>query len=193
MRGIIFEFNRKGQMKFVELIAGGKKIATRLIECAQKWLSDRGAFEFRFSTSPLFTSNTLLYMNKFNSAYTWNNTASVPPDNILWPMVDCVMNWEKEPENNFSPSARVLSELSILRWTDLKPAGDTAILETQDEDKIIELPFLSLSVIFEQYRLKNYSVTETPFHVFENLNKRGYQFMSFQKENEKYYYLLSAK
>ncbi|HNY11012.1 MAG TPA: GNAT family N-acetyltransferase [Candidatus Wallbacteria bacterium] len=168
-----------------------KKIATELIKHAQIWLSLKGIFEFRFSTSPLFTSNTLLYMGNFNSSYTWNNTSSIPPDNILWPVVDCIMNWKKETQKDFSKSVPNLKELSILRWNGLKPSVNKSLLENKNKDKFIELPFLSLPIIFEQYRLKNYSITETPFQIFETLNNRGYQFKSFLKENGKYYYTLS--
>jgi len=168
-------------------------IGKRLISRAQDWLSDMGIREFRFSTSPLFAANTSLYLKNFSTEYKWNNGASIPPENIPWPVVDCVMKWTEKSSRIKVNHNKGLEHLSLLQWDNLKPTLNKTSLEEESEYKIAGLPFLSLPVVLSELKLGNKAVLMITFDMFEILDNRGYKIKTMIKEDSMFYYIFDKK
>lgn len=154
-------------------------IATVLVHEAQQLLSETGISEFRFQTSPLFTSNTLLYMHKFNTRYAWNNSICLPPDNIPWPLVDCVMKWPSETAQSVHSSEIANIGQSVLYWDALVPVSNQEILNGDSEYMFMDLPRLDLPTVFDEFRKGNFAIAKITFEVFDRLEREGYRFSSF--------------
>ena len=169
-----------------------KGIGTKLVSLARDWLRQKNITEFRFQTSPLFTANTLLYMNKFNTKYYWNGTFNIPPDNkVPWPVVDCVMNWTKPETPSDIPFDSEYEKHCLISWNGLKP--DIRISEDTFSKHFLtaELPFLSLPVVFGELQKGNFEITEKPHHLFQKLHDNGFGFKSFVRKADRYFYIFS--
>ena len=168
-------------------------IGKRLISRAQEWLSDMGIKEFRFSTSPLFAANTSLYLTNFSSVYNWNNKASIPPENIPWPVVDCVMNWSEKSSQVIVNHNKGLEHLSLLKWYNKRPCFDEVCLNEESKYKVAGFPFLSLPIVFSELQSGNSSIVEITFEMFEALDKKGFKIKTMIKEESMYYYIFEKK
>jgi len=182
---------RKAELAGIEVHSQyrNKGYGTKLIEEAQKWLTNRGMTQFTFQTSPLFTANSLLYFNRFQTKYRWNNQHTLPPDNIPWPVVDCEMKWDPSPRKIDLKDKGTVLDQSILKWKGLRPVFEETILDSEKQYQSLEIPFLSLPIVFGEFRKGNFEVARISFKAFEWLSANGYDFFDFKKYKEKYYYL----
>jgi ribosomal protein S18 acetylase RimI-like enzyme len=166
-----------------------KGYVKKLITEAQKWLSEKGISKFRFQTSPLFTSNSLLYVKAFQSEYKWNNQNTLPPDNIAWPVVDCEMEWPLSKRRIKIKDIEQALERSIITWNGHHPKFDDGELDSAKQHQTLEIPFLSLPIVFKEFRNGNFDVARIPFSAFEWLSNNGYHFLDFQEYDERYFYV----
>jgi len=163
----------------------------QLINLAQSWLTKRGINKFKFQTSPLFTSNSLLYLKSFRTKYIWNNQNYLPPDNIPWPVVDCEMEWPiVDPKIKIKNIEKSIDH-SLLKWDGLKPYSKKENLNPGKPFQILEVQLLRLPTVFQEFRNGNIDVAKIPFEAFEWLNNNEYEFMDFQKYNKRFYFLFN--
>lgn len=189
--GIIPKENNYAELAGIEVNINNRNqgIATKLILQAQDFLSSRNINEFRFQTSPLFTSNTLLYLSKFHTEYIWNNKNAIPPDNIPWPVVDCTMNWPiQEKKINITPEITI-TENNIVNWIENIPSVNESILSKDLRYHVMELPYLDIPTVFTNFKNNNFEITKTPFRIFDEMTDRGYQIRNFIKYDERNYFI----
>jgi predicted GNAT superfamily acetyltransferase len=164
-------------------------IATKLILKAQDFLSAMNINEFRFQTSPLFTSNTLLYLSKFQTEYIWNNTNDIPPDNIPWPVVDCAMKWPIQGKRINITQENAIIKNNVINWDEYIPSINESILSKKLRYHVMELPYLDIPTVLDNFKNKNFEIAKTPFRIFDEMTDRGYQIRNFIKYNEKNYFV----
>ena len=166
-----------------------QRVASLLINEAEKYLHEKNITRLIFQTSPLLTENTLFYLMQNNTKYVYNNTVLVgEKNNIYWPVVDCIMELPKK-RNQYIFNKNIPDVKSMVKWKEYKAEIDNCLLDNNDEEKYLILPYLNIQIIMKEMQEGNVEYLNQSNKVFQLMKERAYEIKSFVKYGEDYMYI----
>ncbi len=78
---------------------------------------------------------------------------------------------------------------NVIIWNENIPVVNESILSKDLRYHIMELPYIDVPVIIENFENLNFEIVKIPFRIFDEMIDRGYQIRDFIEYNEKRYFI----
>lgn len=162
-------------------------IGKALLAVAKQYIAEKELSHLFFGTSPLFTSNSLLYLHNNNAEYSYNNQVYIDKDNdIPWPYVECKIDLKSIREEYRLPDTEIRS---LIDWRNNKPIIDEEMMSRDCEYKFLKLNYMDAASTMSLIRNQEYSVLRMFNSVFQGLTLSKYRFFDFIKHKNEYVYI----
>ena len=162
-------------------------IGRKLMSRAKTYLVNKQKPVLVFGTSPLLTSNSLLYICENNAKYKYKNGMYIDKEkSIPWPYVDCSINFLNDRNSNYTINEE---PESILKWNEYKPIIDMKLLNSRSKFKYFSIKYLTSQIIMNEIRKGNTEILKTCDYLFNQLMEKEYEMKNFVKYKNEYLYI----
>jgi hypothetical protein len=162
-------------------------IGKKLMSKTKTYVINKQKPVLEFGTSPLFTSNSLLYIYENNAKYKYKNGIYIDKEkSIPWPYVECSINFSNDSESRYN----IIAEPeSILKWNGYTPIIDMKLLNSCSEFKYFSIRYLNSQIIMSEIRKGNTEILVACDYLFNQLMEKEYEIKNFVKYNNEYWYI----
>ena len=168
-----------------------KGIGRDLLRAAIVFCKEVGWSDLSFQTTPLFTSNSFLYVHNFKACYTYHPNILIDEVNkVPWPFVDCLIRLNGDFETyDFDIGNRK----SIIEWNLNRPKIDYDALNRIEKIKTMDMPFLDGGIVMKELEAGNTELFFVIDEVFKVLESRGFRAFDIIKDHTGIRYIFREK
>jgi GNAT superfamily N-acetyltransferase len=163
-----------------------KGIGKELMKCAKEYVIEKGCATIEFGTSPLLSSNALLYLHENRAHYKYSKGIMLDANkNIPWPYVECKIFVNEE---RISCGSGKID--NPIKWNSESIIEEIENRIRNDKRIFIEMKYLDANAIMNEIKILGVGFLKRYDKAFIKLNEEEYVFKDFIKDSNKYYYVM---